>query len=72
MFHMCTHNMLFDNYIEGGWMGWHSEGASLRCLFILLMWEVIYSTGECGNVFISPYQVVPLDFHHPDIFIRQR
>ena len=68
----------------GGWDGWHSEGSSLRCLFILFMWDVIYSSDTSSlsdsqdslqdnvSIFISPYQIAPLDFHHPDVFIRHR
>ncbi|KAJ1436100.1 hypothetical protein B484DRAFT_428706 [Ochromonadaceae sp. CCMP2298] len=30
-----------------GWQGWHTEGMLLRCLFGLLLWEVLFTCPTC-------------------------
>jgi len=71
-----------SSVVGGGWEGWHCEGGPLKSLFILLMWDVLYSPssahvpeadgGERRSVFISRYQVAPLDLFHPAQFVRAR
>jgi hypothetical protein len=45
-----------------GWQGWHCECSYFRSIFGLLMWDEIYA--YVPNVFLSPYQDLPLDFYH--------
>ena len=74
-----SNTALFLNMAEcGGWQGWHCEGSLLKYIFMLLMWDVIYhSPTDAGgsatwSVFASPYQVVPLDFNYPELYLRSR
>lgn len=59
---------------EGMYQGWHCEGSPLRCLFGLLMWDIIYSsnTSSSSNVFISPYQEYPLDLYFPCFYDNRK
>lgn len=51
------------------WQGWHCEGSSVRSLFALLMWDVIFA--DQPDVFQTPYQDAPLDIGYP-CFCRSR
>lgn len=42
------------------WKGIHCEGGLSGTLFGLLFWDIIFA--EVPNVFLTPYQVAPLDF----------
>lgn len=50
----------------GGWEGFHDEGAVLRSLFSLLMWEILFTS--LPDVFISPFQDAPLDLFFPSFY----
>ena len=53
-----------SEHVEGGgWEGLHDEGAVLRSLFCLLMWEVLFAS--VPDVFVSAYQDAPLDLFFP-------
>lgn len=79
---VCAEDANVDLFIKmtkrGGWQGWHCEGSLLKYIFMLLMWDVIYYSptdddgGAVWNVFASPYQVVPLDFNYPELYLRSR
>lgn len=64
----------FDNehahtreFLHGdGWEGVHDEGALLRALFCLLMWEVLFM--PVPNVFISAFQDAPLDLYFASFY----
>ena len=44
---------------RGGWRGVHDEGATLRTLFALLMWDVLFA--DVPGAFVGPCQTAPLD-----------
>lgn len=61
---------VFVDAIRGfGWQGWHCEGACVRSLFALLMWEAVFS--DQPDVFQTQYQDSPLDMGYPS-FCRSR
>lgn len=45
---------------NGSWTGLHCESKPFRCLFTLLLWDVIF-VDTVPNVFLTPYQRGPLD-----------
>lgn len=46
----------------GGWVGWHCEGAVLRNLFALIMWEELFEV-PVDDVFQTRFQDSPLDLY---------
>uniref|UniRef100_A0A0G4FDX5 Fanconi-associated nuclease n=1 Tax=Chromera velia CCMP2878 TaxID=1169474 RepID=A0A0G4FDX5_9ALVE len=46
---------------EGNWRGRHGEGAVLRELFGVLLFEILFGEGGPPDVFLTPYQQAPLD-----------
>lgn len=44
-----------DLFESGGWVGWHSEGAPVRTVFSLLMWDILFAPHP--DVFQTPFQV---------------
>ncbi len=50
---------LYAQPAEGGWEGVHSEGASLRTLFGLLLWDQLFA--PVPHVFLHRYHRAPLD-----------
>ncbi|KAG0454962.1 hypothetical protein HPP92_024254 [Vanilla planifolia] len=50
----------------GGWQGVHSESGIWMTIFGLLMWDVIFS--PVPNVFLSKFQVAPLDLLTDDFY----
>lgn len=53
-----------------GWQGIHDEGSSLRFIFSLLFWEVIFAPVE--DVFQTPFQDRPLDFYTEAFFYSRK
>ena len=47
------------NTVEGWPCALHAEGSSFTAMFVLLIWEQVFSPGV-PNVFRTPYQVVLL------------
>ena len=49
---------------QGGWRGWHCEGAPLYSLFALLLWEQLFGSEASPpppGAFLTPFQDAPLD-----------
>ena len=64
---------------SGGWEGWHCEGALIRSLFGILMWEELFMTpppsenpDDHGPIFLTPYQEAPLDIEIAGLFYMRR
>ncbi|KAF0693216.1 Aste57867_15810 [Aphanomyces stellatus] len=56
----CTvEELVLQYYGQQGWHGVHDEGALLRMLFGLLLWEIIFM--DISDVFQTPFQDRPLD-----------
>lgn len=52
-------SLVLQQYSEKGFRGFHCEGGILIMLFVLLMWDIIFS--PIHGVFETPYQSQPLD-----------
>ncbi|KAJ8476350.1 hypothetical protein OPV22_020077 [Ensete ventricosum] len=53
----------------GGWSGVHSESGIWMTIFGLLMWDVIFS--NVPDVFMSRFQIAPLDFDTDDFYVTR-
>jgi hypothetical protein len=51
--------------------GIHAEGSSVRLLFMLLMWDIVFMPG-IGDVFYNPFQTFPLDLHTDNFYLSRR
>nr|XP_009404211.2 PREDICTED: fanconi-associated nuclease 1 homolog isoform X2 [Musa acuminata subsp. malaccensis] len=53
----------------GGWSGVHSESGIWMTIFGLLMWDVIFF--NVPDVFMSRFQIAPLDFDTDDFYVTR-
>ena len=54
--------------MEGGYLhGIHGEGSTLWTIIALIFWDVIYDS-NIPDVFLSPFQAIPLDLDSPDFY----
>lgn len=53
-----------------GWNGLHCEGRLFGIMFRLLFWDTIFA--NVPSVFITKYQLTPLDFGTPDFYIQRQ
>ncbi|CAL9118892.1 unnamed protein product [Musa textilis] len=53
----------------GGWSGVHSESGIWMTIFGLLMWDVIFF--NLPDVFMSRFQIAPLDFDTDDFYVTR-
>eukprot|EP01062_Namystynia_karyoxenos_P016113 TRINITY_DN15881_c0_g2_i1.p1 TRINITY_DN15881_c0_g2~~TRINITY_DN15881_c0_g2_i1.p1 ORF type:complete len:933 (+),score=264.74 TRINITY_DN15881_c0_g2_i1:78-2876(+) len=69
---VCVEDLAREAYRRTGkWpKGTHSEGAQLRMLYSVLLWDAIFDTSVPG-AFLTRFQMRPLDFHHPQFFPRR-
>jgi hypothetical protein len=58
----------YANDKEGAWWGLHCEGALLRALFSLLLFEQLFL--DVPGAFVSRHQDAPLDLHQPWLFCK--
>ncbi|EQC32091.1 hypothetical protein SDRG_10287 [Saprolegnia diclina VS20] len=56
---VSVEELVLQHYNQNGWYGSHREGAEMRMLFGLLLWDVIFMPQP--HVFQTPYQDRPLD-----------
>ena len=57
---------------HGSWAGLHCEGAPVRSLFTLLLWDELFGCGV-AHAFQTPYQQAPLDLDAaPGVFLASR
>lgn len=55
---------------NGNWQGLHTESSVYTTLFSLLFWDILF--GPVPDVFQSPYQAAPLDFHTDSFYLARR
>lgn len=66
---LCSvEELVLQHYIENGYThGVHGEGSTLWTVIGLLFWDIIYQS-DVADVFLSPFQALPLDFDTLDFY----
>lgn len=66
---LCSvEELVLQHYMENGYThGVHGEGSTLWTVVGLLFWDIIYSS-DVPDVFLSPFQIFPLDFDSLDFY----
>lgn len=66
---LCSvEELVLQHYMENGYThGVHGEGSTLWAVIGLLFWDIIYLS-DVTDVFVSPFQVMPLDFDTLDFY----
>lgn len=70
---LCSvEELVLQHYIENGYThGVHGEGSTLWTVIGLLFWDIIYQS-DVADVFLSPFQALPLDFDTLDFYQTRR
>ena len=66
---LCSvEELVLQHYIENGYShGVHGEGSTIWTVVGLLFWDIIYQS-DVADVFLSPFQAIPLDFDTLDFY----
>ena len=66
---LCSvEELALQHYKENGYTdGLHGEGSTLWTVVGLLFWDIIYQS-DVADVFLSPFQALPLDFDSLDFY----
>lgn len=70
---LCSvEELVLQHYMENGYTcGLHGEGSTLWTVVGLLFWDIIYHS-DVADVFLSPFQAVPLDLDTLDFYESRR
>lgn len=67
---VSVEQLVLEVYAAEGWKGMHCEGAAIRFLFTVLMWDVLFM--DVDDVFQTPFQNAPLDLQTEAFYISRK
>jgi fanconi-associated nuclease 1 len=64
-------NFVLQEFSKDNWTGVHCESSLFTTLFSLLFWDLLFET-DVSDVFLTPYQIAPLDLNTDSFFLQRR